>query len=364
MLFTYRYISHDIEKLQEYLDFLFYEVWLNANGEFDAEKLNGNPELRQIYIDFGNSEGKWAMFFNSSIEKIYSEFAKVDEDFKAELRTLYEANNDVESLCCDKSRIPVTYDEIKARYPDLEKELRAFYSKLCGTESPFNLEAFGQLNKKMIPSHYEAFMTENEDGVCPFCGISKIDGNNVSTREAYDHYLPKSIYPFNPVNFKNLAPMCDKCNSRNKGTKDPIIFQNIRQLSFYPYAQTHPEIDIRLDLKSKNIKHLKFEDIDLVISSEGHDEEIESWKRVFGIENRYKALCCDKNEGIEWFNTVIDGFENAKELCGITDFDRWVDMKLRDAGRNKLSNFGFLKEPFLRECMSKGLFSPYSEGAP
>jgi len=357
MLFVYNYINHDIEKFQSYLDFLFYDVWLVAEGEFDAEKLDGNRELQQIYIDFGNSESEWGNFFNSSIENIYAEFAKIDDDFKNNLKNLYEANNNVESLCCDKTQLPITYAELRSQYPDLESALRSFYSKLYGTESPFNLEAFGNLNKKLIPSHYEEFMKVNDNNVCPFCGISKIDGNNVSTREAYDHYLPKSIYPFNSVNFRNLAPMCDKCNSRNKGTRDPITCENSRQLSFYPYAQTHPEISIRLRLNSKDMKHLKFEDIDLEISSEGHDEQIESWKRVFGIENRFKALCCDKNEGIEWFNAVVDEFENAKVLCGITNFSQWVEMKISEARRNKLSNYGFLKEQFLIECRDKGLLS-------
>ena len=42
MLFNYTYISHEVEKLQEYLDFLFEEVWLPAEGDFDAEKLSYN----------------------------------------------------------------------------------------------------------------------------------------------------------------------------------------------------------------------------------------------------------------------------------------------------------------------------------
>lgn len=53
MIFTYQYINHKIEKLQEFLDFLFYDVWLVAEGSFDIEKLNGN-RIKDIYEKLGN----------------------------------------------------------------------------------------------------------------------------------------------------------------------------------------------------------------------------------------------------------------------------------------------------------------------
>ena len=49
MIFTYKYIDHEIEKFQKILDFLFYDVWLFAEGTFDVEKLNGNLILKDIY---------------------------------------------------------------------------------------------------------------------------------------------------------------------------------------------------------------------------------------------------------------------------------------------------------------------------
>lgn len=367
MLFTYKYIKHDIEKLQEFLDFLFYDVWLFADGEFDVEKLNGNTDLKRIYEDFGNLDLKWGNFFNKSIEQIFGEFAKIDDDeYKLELIDFYHANNNIEALCNDKGILPISYADIKAKYPELEEALNNFYSKLYGTDSPFNLEAFGQLNKKLIPAHYEAFMTVNNEEVCPFCGILPIKGNNHSYREAYDHYLPKGLYPFNALNFKNLAPMCHECNSTYKLTEDPIYEdykkidplkkEDTRQLAFYPYSGNHPDLEIKIELNSSDIKNLKPDDLKLEIKAKDKDEHIESWKRVFGIEERYKALCCHKNEGLEWFNSVVDGFNNAKEM-GVTDFSKWVEFKLKEAGTNKLSNYGFLKAQFLTECRDKGIFN-------
>jgi hypothetical protein len=368
MLFTYKYIKHDIEKLQGFLDFLFYDVWLVAEGDFDAEKLNSNPDLKQIYIDFGNADFKWGNFFNSSIEQIYSEFEKIkDDNFKLELIDLYDANNNVEVLCNDKSKLPISYAEIKARYSDLEKAINDFYSKLYGTESPFNLDAFGQLNKKLIPSHYEAFMTDNNEEVCPFCGILPIKGNNHSYREAYDHYLPKGLYPFNALNFKNLAPMCHECNSTYKLTEDPIYedYKKIdplkkednRQLAFYPYSENHPEVEIKIELTTRDIKNLKPSDIKLEIKATGIEEQIESWKRVFGIEERYLALLCAKHGAKEWFIDVYDDFENAKELSDIEKAEEYYGKVIRATERNNKSGKMILKRKFLEECKDKGLLN-------
>jgi len=360
MLFTYKYISHDIEKLQEYLDFLFEEVWIVAEGSFNFNKLDGKKELKDLCEKLELEGTEWGEFFNNRIAWIHDEFAKIDDDdFKLELIDCYYYNNEVEILCNDKLKTPIDYTTLKTRYPELENAINSLYTRLYGSTSPFNLEAFGQLSKKMIPSHYKEFMEENKEGLCPFCGISKVDGNIVDTREAYDHYLPKSLYPFNSVNFKNLAPMCDKCNSRNKGAKDPINYTVVRQLAFYPFANIHPKINISVNLKTADIRNLKEEEIDIIVESSGYEEQIESWKRVFGIEKRYKELCCDKNEGISWFASVIDGFENAK-LKGITDFDVWVKMKLIDAGFNDFSSYGFLKTGFLEECKKKGLLKAHS----
>jgi 5-methylcytosine-specific restriction endonuclease McrA len=368
MLFTYKYINHDIEKLQGFLDFLFYDVWLVAEDDFDVEKLNGNPELKQIYEDFGNvdydpatakkgQKGKSEYYFNASIEEIFEEFAKInDDDFKLDLIDWYSNNNEVEKLCNDKSITPIDYKTLQGRYPSLKKAISNFCTNLYGNSSPFNLKVFGQLSDKLLPSHYHSFMEINTEGLCPFCGISKVDGNIVDTREAYDHYLPKSLYPFNSINFKNLAPMCDKCNSRNKGADDPIDFDNGRQLAFYPFSTNHPKIDISIELKTKDVKNLKHNEIDIEVKSLGYEEQIESWKRVFGIEKRYKELCCDKNEGLTWFNEVVDGFQNAKEM-GVTDFDKWIAFKIKEAGSNELSSYGFLKKQFLTECKDKGILN-------
>lgn len=385
MIFTYQYINHDIKKFQEFLDFLFHDVWLVAEGEFDIEKLNGNPELKKIYKQLGdidydpnnkkkNQSGKSAYFFNSSIENIYKEFSKIDDDaFKLQLKKFYDINNDIDTLCRDKRKTPICYKEIKDKYPDLEKALRSFYSQLYGSESPFNLSIFGKLNDKLIQSHYNTFVEVNDDGICPFCGIYPIDGQYVETREAYDHYLPKAIYPFSSINFKNLSPMCNKCNSSNKGSIDPIEHIKGRKLAFYPYANHHPDIEFKFTLLSPSINNkITPSDFKLEISCVGHQEELDSWERTFKLSRKYKTdgsieyygrydeLICNKHKAIEWYSDIYDYFENAKTLEAIEDAETYYNNVIRATKRNNRYVENIIKLKFLEECKSKGIFRGHS----
>jgi 5-methylcytosine-specific restriction endonuclease McrA len=371
VLFNYTYISHDIEKLQGFLDFLFLDVWLYADGTFDANKLKGNKELYDIYleldkVDFDpanakkNEKGKSAYFFNSSIEKIFKAFAAINDDkFKEELFECYINNNNIESICKNPSLPVLTYEDLKLQQEDLHNELKAFYSKLYGNESPFNLKDFGSLKTLILPTHYQEFFSSNKKGKCPFCGIRDLKGIHHTKKEAYDHYIPKGNYPFNSINFKNLAPMCNDCNSSYKGTKSIIGTTANRNKAFYPYASSHPAITdftIRIDLKSTDILNLEPKDLDLEIKSNGYDEEIKAWKEVFGIDERYKALLCNESEGITWFTSIVDGYITAKALGSTLTKEQYLESQIIDAKHVPLSSYGFIKSVFLEECESMGLF--------
>lgn len=367
MHFTYTYIEHEVEKFQEYLDFLFYEVWCKADGDFDAEKLNGNPDLKQIYIDLGNIEidakgGKSANFFNSHIESIYAEFLKLTVDQIDKLKAGYEANNNVEGLCTDKNVVPLLYADFTEEEKDLAKLLKSFYGNLYGSSSPFNLVIFGDLKNNILPNHYFEFMEENKREVCPFCGLTHLKSNNHGCREAYDHYLPKALYPFNPLNFRNLAPMCNECNSSYKKAKipikdsDPIDKDKDRKFAFYPYSDISPSISCNVNLNSSNISALTPADIELEIVSAGNEEQIESWKRVFGLDERYKASLCSPDDGKAWVNSIIEGYNNAVALGSPLTREQYYNAQYFDAAFQPETEKGFIKAPFLAACKEIGVF--------
>ena len=212
-----------------------------------------------------------------------------------------------------------------------------------------------------IDNHYDAFVTKNDEGKCPYCGYGDIKGQHHSKREAYDHFLPKGTYPFNSVNFKNLAPMCHECNSSYKlqldPTKhiDPITRKNtgVRRKAFYSYAAAAPAISIDLILSSVDIAKLTPSDISLAITAPGRDEEVESWKDVFGIEERYKAKCCAKNDGKYWLIQALDECTNAGKTP-----QEIIQTIERNAESNPWAEANFLKKPFLLACQNAGLIAP------
>ena len=67
--------------------------------------------------------------------------------------------------------------------------------------------------------------------VCPYCNRNYIhtyySPNNGKVRADFDHFLPKSKYPYLCVSFYNLIPSCSVCNSSLKGEDDFSIDTHI-----------------------------------------------------------------------------------------------------------------------------------------
>lgn len=152
--------------------------------------------------------------------------------------------------------------------------------------------------------------------------------------------------------------MCHECNSSYKLQKDPLRHidplhkakNRKRRKAFYSYATAAPGIAIDLTLSTANINKLCPSDITLTITAPGRDEELESWKDVFGIEERYKAKCCNKNDGIVWLSRVVEENENY----GLTP-QQMLEAEIRAAENKPWSDANFLKKPFLLACQEVGL---------
>ncbi|HYF68751.1 MAG TPA: hypothetical protein VD884_11475 [Ohtaekwangia sp.] len=211
-------------------------------------------------------------------------------------------------------------------------------------------------------SHYKKFIEENFDGhegICPFCGLSSIKGNDHSKLEAYDHFIPKGTYPFNSINFKNLAPMCHECNSSYKlelnpvANIDPLTKGTVRRKAFYPYSKVYWKIEIAIELKNPDLKSLQKEEIEIVPKCISREEEIESWMDAFGIEERYRAKLLGKHAGKKWYNDLKDGIHNARKILkndGLTQ-EMWYDLLINKCNEDLLSDCSFLKKPFYEECV-------------
>lgn len=370
MHFSYTYIKHEVEIFQEYSDFLFLKLWLNARGTFDSKKLCGHLKLKSIYLSFHyRDDSTVADKFNRDIQQIYNQFAKLSKSERRELRRWYKTNNNIEGLCRNRNLKPVDYKHLINKHPVLGKLLKSFYGNLYGKNSPFNLAAFGSL-KKMIKKHYSEFMEINDEEICPFCGIKNIKGKHHKKREAYDHFLPKGEFPFNSINFRNLAPMCNDCNSSYKLEQNPLMYINPlkkkdngeRIKSFYPYRAKPFNLEISINLNKLDFNNLESIDVHLDFTcNEGlsYKEQIESWKTVFGIDERYKAKILGKRGGKKWYDQIDNGVENYRKLTGNPQLSKTdiYNLKMSEINEDKLSDSNFIKKAFLNQCKDRGLFN-------
>jgi hypothetical protein len=359
MLFTYTYVPHGMEKIQEFLDFIFFEVWCHApsNGDFELDLFDENLDLKNLMDRFFWSDTQGGDFFYNHVEQIYNLFKDLSEDEIDEIQVCYQANNTIEQACSNQPVINVTrYRDIQASYPTLFEQISAFYKGLYSKKILDNA-AFKE-SVGMIDEHYKSFMAANTLGKCPFCGISDVLGTYHTKREAYDHYLPKALYPFNSLNFKNLVPTCHYCNSSYKTTRDPAYTPKDpageihRRKAFYPYSLNQHNIEISIGLTAPKVDDIKPIDIQFVFGPDNINEEIETWKDVYGIEERYKAKCCSETDGKAWINRIIEERKNY----GLS-VEGMLQAEINTASNQPYSDSNFLKKAFLNGCNEAGIFN-------
>jgi hypothetical protein len=361
MLFPYTYVPHQMEKMQEFVDFIFHEVWCKApiGLVFHPDLFEGNPDLKEVMSEFGFSAqaAERGKAFYKDVKAIYELFALLSAQEIDQFKQWYQGNNDLEKVCANDPAAQL------ARYADIAPAHQALCGQLAGffkglySQSLLGLAA---LRAKIgdIDDHYKTFVQTNKAGKCPFCGINDLLGEYQSKREAYDHYLPKALYPFNSINFKNLVPACHHCNSSYKTSKnpactpkDPARAVNRRKV-FYPYTGTPYTIQLQVHLQHSDIEKLTPADIGLQFGPSALSEEIETWKDVYGIEERYKAKCCGDNDGKYWLMQILDEWHEDNHLP--TDF---LQTLTRQTIKQPYAECNFLKKAFLEGCDRIGLFT-------
>lgn len=257
-----------------------------------------------------------ASFFYEHVNGIFNEFKNLTSDEITDYVSKFDQNNDLAGLCSDSDVcFPVRYSELDPNKAELNRMIEAFFSRLYSSGF-FDLSFVKKIVGSTIGAYYRSFVSRgnsNDLDVCPFCGILPIDGEYDPTRDAFDHYLPKSKYPFNSVNLKNLCPSCNKCNSGNKRDQDPLRDNDGKpRKAFYPFAECEPEIELRVVVKTNNWRELIDTDLEIRIQSASQPDETLRWQELFGISERYTAKCCSKNGGRYWLTRVFDECQNHK----------------------------------------------------
>ena len=330
MLYTYKYTeNHIIEKLQKYIEYFFESM-------FNEDSVTFSNDL--IHIDF-RSLVKECDKLESLLKSVFEAYKQLDKESQSLISQGFKNNNLIDKLCFGEVE-PIHYKDIPIPLRTYLEDLfiylykgvlntTIFISHHCDMKSHFN--ASRELNRKY----------KN----CPFCGLYRLNSHFDIGRDDYDHYLPKTKYPFNSVNFKNLVPICHECNSKYKKAKDPLFKDDDgtkRRKAFYPFDNLMDSISFKLIVAEQGKIPIIDDKLIIHISSAlGRSQELESWDDIFKIKKRYLAEIKDKI--YEWLNFFFIHIYKKERGKPEFDFNATLEEYLDD-----LRNFSFTDQNFLK----------------
>ncbi|MFF2092140.1 HNH endonuclease [Paenibacillus sp. NPDC058174] len=270
---AYKYIETVHSKLHEYVISFFLKIETDTKGFRD--------ELFEV--DFLPIVNRHRKILKKRFKTIYEYVSKLSViDRQSFCQRIIESNQ-IEKICRGEYR-PAAF---VGKSTGIEHTLKGLFLDLY--IQVLDGEPFREKAKTLLRHHFDQFCNTNEDITrCPICGIGELKKAHDTTRDQYDHYLPKSLYPLSSINFYNLVPCCKDCNSfEAKGDKDTIALSTGKL--FFPYDSNHKGISLNVNVKNDNPE---IEDIlwELIFSSpDNKTNEIESWKTIYSIESRYQG---------------------------------------------------------------------------
>jgi hypothetical protein len=196
---------------------------------------------------------------------------------------------------------------------------------------------------------YEAVCNAIPVRVCPFCGCESLDAPG-APQEDFDHYLPRSKYPFAAANLRNLAPMGGKCNSTYKKTQDPLHrVTGERRLAIDPYDAA----GVTISFDNSVVDEVTAGSVvsDWVIDILPADEATDTWDEIFHIRERWTRDVLDERTLRQW----LGDFQNycltaALQVAGDDDV---IDAVQRY--EQYLAGCGFIDRAFLKAAVFRFL---------
>jgi hypothetical protein len=331
MLRTYRPINHPIFTLHAMLEHLVCEVWCNASHENTIDDLL-NADFEIIYNAYA--------WLKTDVDEIYENCKALTDTQRADIREAFNVNNRIEELCAG-TLVPISLDALPDVVEnDMKPLLVKFYDYL--------------IDRAEVPGdkldYYNNLRLANPDfNFCPCCGLSPIESAETHYREDNDHYLPKAEFPFASVNFRNLVPLCSKCNKKCKSTKNP--FEDGR-VSFYAFDTTRNNIDVSISIiDNADLDYKKLREKDIGIDFNNDANKISTWDWLFKIKKRYNEETT-KFAKTELRTIANRLFRNNKRKTGLS-YEEILDDAIEDYELEIFEDRKFLKLPFLQTIKEK-----------
>jgi len=273
MYFPLQYVDHPpVARMADVATRLFERIE-------DVDDFNLSLVPRWLWREYRSDANLRARY-----EAVFMAYKALDARGRTLVRRAAQNNNAVEDLCSKKSvHLQNLRIQQKAIHTGLTLLFKHLWSKVLGKDPEFR-------------THYEKFITGNDMiVVCPFCGCERYEDLQGGVRNPYDHYLCKCRYPLATLNFRNLVPMCERCNRNpGKGSKDVIHTdraQTQRRYAFYPYGQI-PHVSVTLTQRSPGtLRHDPEWTVQLRVAGNSATtrEKINTWITVFDLPRRYGA---------------------------------------------------------------------------
>mgnify|MGYP002522511736 CR=1 FL=1 len=343
---SYRRIKSGFHRIQKFVNYIMLEVVLRSpkmkEDDFNLEMVRVDRYRKLI-------ENVDSEYLLTPLSVMYKEFHKLEPWQLRLFRKAVYCNNKIKDLC-EKKQTPVHYSELAnavgEEHSALIVAIRQFSYSLydkCVRRAPFYHE-FGK-----IDDYYNRLV--NRNATCVMCGVPKRILSCLDDKmSAFDHYLPRDLYPFNSVNTENLVPTCDICNSKNKGAIDPLYekkgcYGKVNQLkSFYPFSNIRYDIDINIRLMSQYHKDMLPEDVIVTLTCKGVQNEVTNWDRIYHIKKRYAKACCED----DFYEAYKMAFVDCRNH-GLT-----TNQYIMLLEGNKTGDMNFLKIPFLKAIQNLG----------
>lgn len=264
-----------------------------------------NSDIDNILVEYKEALYKWLYLGEKYKNKVTWKdrfMSRIDGNRNHYQKMLSFVYKDLDKIIISK---PIQLEQIildfKAKFKiDIQK-----YEKAKGYKKEST--AFGKF-KATMDSFYNQFFSAKfttKDGikishgnwltsklgvnVCPYCNRQytfTISSDKANTRPQFDHFKPKSIYPYLALSFYNLVPSCPTCNHTKREN----------ELDIHPYEKGFGD-KFKFNLKTQN------------------DEAV--------VKGNYKILLCDNKEKT---NSNIDSLGLNPLYEGHTDYvDEIID---------------------------------------